>query len=80
MSAKATLLPPTPAPAPRLPAGIELDDARLIDRLQLELPLTERPFADTGAALGLSEATVIDRLIWRPMLLPLGFIDQSRKR
>ena len=53
---------PVQTPAPRLPAGIELDDARLIDRLQLELPLTERPFADTGAALGLSEAVVIERL------------------
>ncbi len=48
--------------APRLPPGIDFDDARLIDRLQLALPLTERPFADTGAALGLSEAVVIDRL------------------
>jgi DNA-binding Lrp family transcriptional regulator len=51
-----------PTPAPHLPAGIDHDDARLIDRLQLALPLTERPFADTGAALGLSEGAVIDRL------------------
>lgn len=53
---------PLHPPAPRLPAGIELDDARLIDRLQLELPLTERPFADAGAALGMSESAVIERL------------------
>ncbi|GAB4568840.1 MAG: Lrp/AsnC family transcriptional regulator [Rhizobacter sp.] len=37
-------------------------DARLIDRLQGDLPLTERPFADVGAELGLSEDEVIERL------------------
>ena len=52
----------SPAPAPRLPPGIDLEDARLIDLLQLSLPLSERPFADTGAALGLGESAVIDRL------------------
>ena len=48
--------------APRLPADIDLQDARLIDRLQRSVPLTERPFADLGAELGLSEAAVLDRL------------------
>jgi len=48
--------------APRLPADIDLQDARLIDRLQRSVPLTERPFADLGAELGLSEAVVLDRL------------------
>ena len=48
--------------APRLPADIDLQDAHLIDRLQRSVPLTERPFADLGAELGLSEAAVLDRL------------------
>lgn len=37
-------------------------DLLLIDRLHGELPLTERPFADVGAALGISEDEVIERL------------------
>lgn len=37
-------------------------DARLIDRLQGTLPLSERPFADVGAELGLREDEVIERL------------------
>ncbi len=37
-------------------------DLRLIDRLHGDLPLTERPFADVGAELGLSEDGVIERL------------------
>lgn len=49
-------------PLPLLPAGIDLDDARLIDRLQRSLPLTENPFADIGAELDLSEKQVLDRL------------------
>ncbi len=48
--------------APRLPADIDLQDARLIDRLQRSVPLTERPFSDLGTELGLSEAAVLDRL------------------
>ena len=48
--------------APRLPADIDLQDARLIDRLQRSVPLTERPFADLAAELGLTEAVVIERL------------------
>jgi len=47
---------------PTLPAGIDLQDARLIDLLQRALPLTERPFADVGAELGLDEQQVIQRL------------------
>ena len=47
---------------PRLPAGIDLDDARLIDRLQCSVPLTERPFADLAAELQATEQQVIDRL------------------
>ena len=49
-------------PSPRLPPGIDLDDARLIDRLQLDLPLTERPFADVAAELRMAEAPLIERL------------------
>ena len=37
-------------------------DLRLIDRLHGELPLTERPFADVGNELGISEDEVIERL------------------
>ena len=37
-------------------------DLRLIDRLHDALPLTERPFADVGAELGISEDVVIERL------------------
>ncbi len=47
---------------PRLPAGIDLQDARLIDRAQRSIPTTERPFADLAAELGLTEAMVIERL------------------
>ena len=37
-------------------------DLQLIDRLHGELPLSERPFADVGAELGISEDEVIERL------------------
>lgn len=56
MTELATPLPPT------LPAGIELDDARVIDRLQHELPLVKRPFAAVAAELGMAEAALIERL------------------
>jgi DNA-binding Lrp family transcriptional regulator len=36
---------------PTLPPGIDADDARLIDRLQRSVPLTERTFADLAAEL-----------------------------
>ena len=45
--------------APDIAFGVARTDAvdrRLIDRLHGELPLTERPFADVGRELGLSEA------------------------
>ncbi len=45
-----------------LPAGIDRDDARLIDLLQRALPLSERPFADVAAQLGMAEGPLIDRL------------------
>lgn len=37
-------------------------DAQLIDRLHGGLPLSERPYADVGADLGLTEADVLQRL------------------
>ncbi|MCB2125607.1 MAG: AsnC family transcriptional regulator [Rhodobacteraceae bacterium] len=37
-------------------------DRRLLDEFQRDLPLVPRPFAAIGAALGLDEAEVIDRL------------------
>ena len=59
MQTDAPALAPSP---PRLPPGIDLDDARLIDRLQLDLPLTERPFTDVAAELRMAEAPLIERL------------------
>ena len=47
---------------PPLPTGITLDDARLIDRLQRSLPLTQQPFADVAVELQTIEAQVIARL------------------
>lgn len=45
------------------PGGsVDPRDARLIDRLHGELPLTDHPFADVGAELGMSEDEVIERL------------------
>jgi DNA-binding Lrp family transcriptional regulator len=39
-----------------------LSDARLIDALHGGLPLSDRPFADVGGSLGLSEDLLIERL------------------
>ncbi|MCL1961004.1 MAG: hypothetical protein FWG56_04375 [Desulfovibrionaceae bacterium] len=47
---------------PRLPAGIDLEDARLIDRMQRDAPLTDCLFADIAAELQSTELQVIDRL------------------
>ena len=52
-------------PAPDAPTDVvapDRIDRRLIDRLHGELPLTERPFADVGLELGISEDEVIERL------------------
>ena len=51
-----------PTEPPALPSGIDLVDAQLIDRLQISLPLSERPFADVGTELNLNERQVIERL------------------
>jgi siroheme decarboxylase len=48
--------------APLEVAAPDRIDRRLIDRLHGELPLTERPFADVGAELGISEDEVLERL------------------
>ena len=37
-------------------------DARLLERLHGDLPLTDTPFADVAAELGSSEALVLERL------------------
>ena len=51
------------SPLEARPGGaVDARDARLIDRLHGELPLTDRPFADVGAELGMSEDEVIERL------------------
>lgn len=41
---------------------MDLIDARLIDRLHGDMPLSERPYAEVGAELGLSESEVLARL------------------
>lgn len=43
-------------------AGFDAVDAALIDHLHDGFPLANRPFAQVGAALGLSEDEVIERL------------------
>lgn len=51
--------------SPDAPNGIippDRLDLRLIDRMHGELPLTERPFAEVGNELGISEDEVIERL------------------
>jgi DNA-binding Lrp family transcriptional regulator len=50
---------PQPDPAA---AAAPLSDAGLIDRLHGGLPLTDRPFADAAAALGIGEDELIERL------------------
>jgi DNA-binding Lrp family transcriptional regulator len=45
-----------------LPLGIDARDALLIDRLHGDLPLTDHPFADVGAELGMAEDEVLERL------------------
>jgi len=52
------IAPDTPSSAARFDAT----DRRLIDRLHGELPMTERPFADVGRDLALSEDEVLERL------------------
>ena len=44
------------------PAPLDPLDARLIDHLHGGFPLSDRPFAEVGAALGLAEDEVIERL------------------
>ncbi len=47
---------------PEFSADIDAGDARLIDRLHSDLPLTDQPFAAVGAELGMSEDDVLERL------------------
>ncbi len=37
-------------------------DRRLLNRLQEDLPLTPRPYADVAAELGITEQDLLDRL------------------
>ena len=50
----------TGSPAAR--AALDATDARLIDHLHSGFPITDRPFAQIGQALGLAEEEVIERL------------------
>jgi len=38
------------------------DDLRILDRLHGDLPLSDRPFADVAAELGLSEDSLLERV------------------
>lgn len=46
----------------RLPPGLDMRDAMLIDRLHSDLPLSDHPFACVGAELGMGEDEVLTRL------------------
>lgn len=45
-----------------MPETPDAVDARLIERLHGNLPLSDRPFAEVGAELGLGEGEVLERL------------------
>jgi siroheme decarboxylase len=47
---------------PEAKPHLDAVDLRLIERLHGDLPLSDRPFSDVGADLGLSENQVIERL------------------
>ena len=42
--------------------GMDDDDRRLLDRLQNELPLTERPWASLAAEIGMPEDEMLERI------------------
>ena len=42
--------------------GFDARDARLVNRLHGDLPLTDHPFASVGAELGMEEDEVLERL------------------
>ncbi|MDZ4095190.1 MAG: AsnC family transcriptional regulator [Paracoccaceae bacterium] len=48
----------TPLP----PEALDATDRRILNALQVGFPLSSRPFAEAGAALGLSEVALIDRI------------------
>ena len=55
-------MPHERAPTPDTPLWLGDADARLVDHLHGGFPLVDRPFAAVGAALGISEDEVIERL------------------
>lgn len=64
-------LPPGARPPVHEP--IDAVDAMLIDRLHGDFPLSDRPFAEIGQALGLPEEAVIERL---QHLLSIGVLTR----
>lgn len=44
------------------PHGLDALDRRIVNALQRGLPLTPHPYADAAAALGIGEATLLERL------------------
>lgn len=59
--------------AGRAAPAIDPRDARLLERLHGELPLTDHPFADVGAELGMGEDEVLERL---QRLFALGMLTR----
>lgn len=49
-------------PRPQATPAVDARDARLLERLHGELPLTDHPFAEVGAELGMGEDEVLERL------------------
>lgn len=53
---------PAGAYTPGRPAVLDTSDRRLVGAVQDGLPLTDRPYAEVGRRIGLTEAQVMDRL------------------
>ena len=47
---------------PEPPLGLHPRDARLVERLHGDLPLTDQPFAAVGTEIGMDEDEVLERL------------------
>lgn len=64
------------------PAALEPADARLLNLLQQEVPLVDRPFASLAASLGMSEPDVIARIsalrVGRGVIRQISAIFDSR--
>lgn len=67
---------------PESKPGLQARDARLIERLHGDLPLTDHPFAAVGAELGMDEDEVIEclrRLLSQGVLTRFGPLYQIER-